>query len=79
MPDTSETNDRNKRAPLSAERIAADLRAALNADTDLDPEDLFRFVTTDRTPQLDEQWQMLRDEIARGAASDAVSPTGGSR
>ncbi|MBN7793208.1 pyruvate dehydrogenase (acetyl-transferring) E1 component subunit alpha [Microbacterium esteraromaticum] len=67
------------RIAADAERIAADLRAALNADTDLDPEDLFRFVTTDRTPQLDEQWQMLRDEIARGAASDAVSPTGGSR
>ncbi|MEJ1087158.1 thiamine pyrophosphate-dependent enzyme [Microbacterium sp. Mu-80] len=68
-----------------AERIAAELRAALNNDADLDPEDLFRFVTAQRSPQLDEQWRMLRDEIARTAASDSatasdpVSTSGGTR
>jgi len=51
-----------------AERIAGDMRAALNADADLDPEDLFRFVTATRSPQLDEQWRMLRDEIDRTPA-----------
>ncbi|MEJ1090903.1 pyruvate dehydrogenase (acetyl-transferring) E1 component subunit alpha [Microbacterium istanbulense] len=54
-----------------AEEIAAALRAALNADSDLDPEDLFRFVTAERTPQLEEQWQLLRGEIERAALTDA--------
>lgn len=41
-----------------AERIAAAMREALNTDTDIDPEDLFRFVTETRSP-------------ARGAVADA--------
>ncbi|UNK69957.1 pyruvate dehydrogenase (acetyl-transferring) E1 component subunit alpha [Microbacterium sp. H1-D42] len=61
-----------------AETIAAELRAALNADAELDPEDLFRFVTAKRSPQLEEQWELLRGEIARAAASD-MSTAGGSR
>lgn len=48
-----------------AEEIAAAMRAALNTDADLDPEDLFRFVTETRSSQLEEQWQLLRDEIER--------------
>ncbi|MBO0980121.1 pyruvate dehydrogenase (acetyl-transferring) E1 component subunit alpha [Microbacterium sp. SD291] len=54
-----------------AEEIAAAMRAALNADSELDPEDLFRFVTETRSPQLEEQWQLLRDEIARTPAENA--------
>ncbi len=54
-----------------AEEIAAALRAALNADSDLDPEDLFRFVTAERSPQLEEQWQLLRGEIERASLTDA--------
>ncbi|KAA0959665.1 pyruvate dehydrogenase (acetyl-transferring) E1 component subunit alpha [Microbacterium sp. ANT_H45B] len=67
-----------------AERIAAAMREALNADSDLDPEDLFRFVTETRSPQLEEQWQMLRGEIERTRTADAAptaqaTPIGGSR
>ncbi|MER7447986.1 pyruvate dehydrogenase (acetyl-transferring) E1 component subunit alpha [Microbacterium sp. NPDC097977] len=67
-----------------AERIATAMREALNADSDLDPEDLFRFVTETRSPQLEEQWQMLRGEIERTRTADAAptaqaTPIGGSR
>ena len=70
-----------ERFAAGAEQIAAELRTALNTDAELDPEDLFRFVTAQRSPQLDEQWRMLRDEIARSAASDTAAsdpvPTSG--
>lgn len=61
-----------------AEEIAVAMRAALNTDADLDPEDLFRFVTAERSSQLDEQWQLLRDEIERSqlADADATAPGG---
>ncbi|GGM44136.1 pyruvate dehydrogenase (acetyl-transferring) E1 component subunit alpha [Microbacterium saperdae] len=65
-----------------AETIATAMRAALNTDTDLDPEDLFRFVTETRSPQLEEQWALLRGEIERGRpenAENAATPTGGHR
>lgn len=55
-----------------AEEIAAALRDALNADSELDPEDLFRYVSTTRSPQLAEQWEQLRGEIDR-----SIQPTGG--
>lgn len=58
-----------------AESIATALRAAINTDTALDPEDLFRFVRADRSSQLDEQWELLRDEIAH----DALTTTGDAR
>ena len=54
-----------------AERIAAAMRDALNTDTDIDPEDLLRFVTETRSPQLEEQWQLLRGEIERTADATA--------
>lgn len=54
-----------------AEKIAAAMREALNADAALDPEDLFRFVTSTRSPQLEEQWQLLREEIDREATPTA--------
>ncbi|WP_341939900.1 pyruvate dehydrogenase (acetyl-transferring) E1 component subunit alpha [Microbacterium sp. LWH10-1.2] len=51
-----------------AETIAQAMRDALNTDAELDPEDLFRFVTATRSPQLEEQWQLLRGEIDRTPA-----------
>lgn len=57
-----------------AEQTAAAMREALNTDADIDPEDLFRFVTESRSPQREEQWQMLRGEIER-----AHEPAGGAR
>lgn len=66
-----------------AERIAAAMREALNTDTDIDPEDLFRFVTETRSPQLEEQWQMLRGEVERTRAAEtgatAQATPGGAR
>lgn len=55
----------------AAESVAAELRRALNAESTLDPEALFHHVYATRTPQLDEQWHTLQDELARtdGAAS----------
>ena len=48
-----------------ADAVAADLRRDLTADVPADPEDLFRWVYAERTPLLDEQWESLRDELAR--------------
>jgi pyruvate dehydrogenase E1 component alpha subunit len=48
-----------------ADVVAADLRRDLTADVPADPEDLFRYVYTERTPLLEEQWENLRDELAR--------------
>ena len=53
-----------------AETMASDLRAALNTDAEIDPEDLFRHVTAQRSPQLSEQWHLLRDEIERTNGED---------
>lgn len=64
------TDELEKEIAAGAEEIAAAMRAALNADADLDPEDLFRFVTAERSPQLQEQWHQLRDEIERDALGD---------
>lgn len=66
----------------AAEETATAMRAALSTDPALDPEDLFRFVTETRSPQLEEQWQLLRSEIERdddASRSTASSPTGGAR
>lgn len=62
-----------------AESVAAAMREALNADSDLDPEDLFRYVTRTRSPQLREQWELLRDEIDRDAAHAPPETAGGVR
>lgn len=49
-----------------AEAVAAELRAVMNEDPVPDPEDLFRHVYAQRTPQLTEQWAQLQDELDRG-------------
>src|SRR5690606_18563549 len=61
-----------QRIASGAEDIAAALRDALNADAEQDPEDLFRFVTAERSPQLQEQWQLLRGEIERAELSSTI-------
>lgn len=66
------------RFAAGAEEIAAAMRTALNTDAELDPEDLFRFVTATRSPQREEQWQLLRDEIARSLPAETMT-TGGPR
>jgi pyruvate dehydrogenase E1 component alpha subunit len=49
----------------TAEGIAAELREAMNAEPELDAEQLFAHVFAERPAVLDAQWAMLRDEIAR--------------
>jgi pyruvate dehydrogenase E1 component alpha subunit len=48
-----------------AERVAAELRSVMNEEPVADPEDLFRYVYAERTPQLTEQWEQLSDELSR--------------
>jgi 2-oxoisovalerate dehydrogenase E1 component alpha subunit len=48
-----------------AETVAARMRDGLNAEVQVDPEDLFRFVYTEKTAQLREQAAKLRDELDR--------------
>ena len=71
-------DEAESRFAAGAEEIAAAMRAALNTDAELDPEDLFRFVTATRSPQRKEQWQLLRDEIARSHPAETMT-TGGPR
>jgi pyruvate dehydrogenase E1 component alpha subunit len=73
-------SDAEERFAAGAEEIAAAMRAALNTDAELDPEDLFRFVRASRSPQLDEQWELLRGEIERTPLADTgTTSTGGHR
>ncbi|MFE6734461.1 pyruvate dehydrogenase (acetyl-transferring) E1 component subunit alpha [Microbacterium sp. NPDC057650] len=59
-----------------AERMASELRDAMNADPEIDPEDMFRWVTAQRSPQLEEQWELLRGEIER---AQMATTEGGAR
>lgn len=71
-------DEAESRFAAGAEEIAAAMRTALNTDAELDPEDLFRFVTATRSPQREEQWRLLRDEIARSHPAETMT-TGGPR
>ncbi|MEU1293734.1 pyruvate dehydrogenase (acetyl-transferring) E1 component subunit alpha [Streptomyces sp. NPDC005840] len=51
-------------ARADAEAMAADLRARMNEDPPLDPMDLFAHVYAEPTPQLREQREQLRAELA---------------
>ena len=52
-----------------AEEVAAQLRDGLSEDVPVDPQELFRHVFSDPTPQLKEQSALLADELARDASS----------
>lgn len=70
-------DETEKRFATGAEEIAAAMRTALNTDAQLDPEDLFRFVTATPSPQREQQWHLLRDELARSLPAETT--TGGPR
>lgn len=57
-------------AHAHAERVAADLRAAITTDAEPHPEDLFAHVYASPTPQLREQAEQLAAELA--AAEEAA-------
>jgi pyruvate dehydrogenase E1 component alpha subunit len=50
-----------------AEALAVRTREALNRDVTPDPDDLFRFVYAEPTPQLREQQALVHDELSREA------------
>ncbi|HET6858796.1 MAG TPA: pyruvate dehydrogenase (acetyl-transferring) E1 component subunit alpha [Streptomyces sp.] len=55
--------DAVREAREGAETMAADLRARMNAEPELDPTDLFAHVYAHKTPQLKEQEAQLRAEL----------------
>ncbi len=55
----------------AAEALAKTLRDGLNERTEADPQDMFRFVYSEPTPQLREQSRMLATELAAAG----VAPT----
>ncbi|WP_269045223.1 pyruvate dehydrogenase (acetyl-transferring) E1 component subunit alpha [Paenarthrobacter sp. Z7-10] len=61
--------EEEQRITAEAERVAAVLRDGLNAEVQVDPQDLFRFVYSQPTPQLREQAAMLHEELSREATS----------
>jgi 2-oxoisovalerate dehydrogenase E1 component alpha subunit len=56
-----------------AERVASDLRAAISAEGDAHPEDLFAYVYETPTPQLREQAAMLAAELASDSSDSDSS------
>jgi 2-oxoisovalerate dehydrogenase E1 component alpha subunit len=60
------------RIAAAAETMAKTLRDGLNTETELDPQDLFRFVYSEPTPQLREQGRLLADELAASTSSEGA-------
>lgn len=59
------TEEAETEIKAGAEQIAATLRDGLNGEITVDPEDLFKYVYAEPTPQLTEQAAMLREELSR--------------
>ncbi|WP_430296326.1 pyruvate dehydrogenase (acetyl-transferring) E1 component subunit alpha [Sinomonas sp. B1-1] len=59
------TDDAESAVAADAEGVARQLREGLGEDTAVDPQDLFRFVYTEPTPQLREQAALVADEQSR--------------
>ncbi|MEU3143188.1 MULTISPECIES: pyruvate dehydrogenase (acetyl-transferring) E1 component subunit alpha [unclassified Streptomyces] len=66
-------DDRLAAVRQDAETMAADLRARMNQDPVLDPMDLFTHVYAEPTPQLREQREQLRAELAAEAEAEPGS------
>ncbi|WP_051821399.1 pyruvate dehydrogenase (acetyl-transferring) E1 component subunit alpha [Streptomyces sp. SCSIO 75703] len=73
------TEDAVRGAREDAEAMAADLRARMNEDARLDPMDLFAHVYAEPTPQLREQRDLLRAELAAEAEAETAPTTGTGR
>jgi pyruvate dehydrogenase E1 component alpha subunit len=59
------TDDVESAVAADAEDVARRLREGMGEDTAVDPQDLFRFVYTEPTPQLREQAALVADEQSR--------------
>ncbi|POH74305.1 thiamine pyrophosphate-dependent enzyme [Arthrobacter glacialis] len=62
-----------ERIAVAAEAMAKTLRDGLNAETSVDPLDLFRYVYSEPTPQLREQSTLLAAELAASSATMGAS------
>ncbi|GAA1599303.1 pyruvate dehydrogenase (acetyl-transferring) E1 component subunit alpha [Leucobacter chromiireducens] len=62
------SDETEARFTAAAEQTASELRDAMNAEPQVDPEDLFTHVYAERPATLTAQWQLLQDEIARTEA-----------
>jgi pyruvate dehydrogenase E1 component alpha subunit len=58
-------DDRSAELTAAAEQVAQHTRDGLNRDVVPDPDDLFRFVYSEPTPQLAEQLALVHDELSR--------------
>ncbi len=61
----------------AAEAVAKVLRDGLNEQTVPDPQDIFRYVYSEPTPQLREQSELLAAELAAAGAPGAAGAAGG--
>jgi pyruvate dehydrogenase E1 component alpha subunit len=57
----------------AAEEVARRTRDGMNRDVEPDPDDLFRFVYSRPTPQLEEQLAVVHDELSRTEPSRDAS------
>lgn len=72
------TDDGEKALADEADSIAAAIRKGLNTEVEVNPAELFEYVYTEKTTQLREQAEQLREELARdamGAGSDDAGDT----
>lgn len=63
------TDEHETEFARAADAVATELREATGRQLDLDPEELFAHVYTERPPMLESQWQLLHDEITRTEAA----------
>ncbi|MHA7240096.1 pyruvate dehydrogenase (acetyl-transferring) E1 component subunit alpha [Arthrobacter sp. TMS1-12-1] len=57
----------------AADAIAAAIRKGLNTEVTVNPAELFEYVYTEKTSQLREQAEQLREELARDAAGSGTT------
>ncbi|MBG6216237.1 pyruvate dehydrogenase E1 component alpha subunit [Arthrobacter sp. CAN_A6] len=58
-------DDAEARLAAEAEGLAASIRDGLNKEVEVNPQDLFAYVYSQKTSQLREQAEMLREELTR--------------
>ena len=62
------TDEKEQALADEADAIAAAIRKGLNTEVTVNPAELFEYVYTEKTTQLREQAEQLREELARDAA-----------
>ncbi|PPB49068.1 pyruvate dehydrogenase (acetyl-transferring) E1 component subunit alpha [Arthrobacter pityocampae] len=69
------TDEKEQSFADEADAIAADIRKGLNTEVTVNPAELFEYVYTEKTTQLREQAEQLREELARDAAGTPAAET----